>query len=149
MTVVMCILCNAVCVLAHRTTFCIYTHIYPLLYSGFAENLSAELNYLHHLRANTLERVMVQLDLCSVGDLVEKHALSTALSRQYCQEILTNYVKLINLEEMQTKVDIAQYDLHYLKLVAVVKPAVPVPQSLVSNKRTMGSDSKRLMVAKV
>jgi len=68
-----------------------------------------------------MSQVMVKMELCSVGDLVEKHSLSAALSHQYCQDILSNHVKLINLEEIQTKIDIAQYDMHHVKLAAVPK----------------------------
>jgi hypothetical protein len=83
---------------------------------GHADRLAKAINYVRHLRANTLEQVITALELCTVGDLLERHSLSAALSRQYSRDILTNHIKLINLEEIQTKIDIAQYDLHYASL---------------------------------
>ena len=80
------------------------------------EVLAQEINYLSHLRANTLENVVKQMNLCLVSDLVESHTLSAALSYQYSADILSNHVKLISLEEIQTKIDIAQYDMHYISL---------------------------------
>jgi hypothetical protein len=83
---------------------------------GHADRLAKAINYVRHVRANTLEQVITALELCTVGDLLERHSLSAALSRQYSRDILTNHIKLINLEEIQTKIDIAQYDLHYASL---------------------------------
>jgi hypothetical protein len=83
---------------------------------GHADRLAKAINYVRHLRANTLEQVITALELWTVGDLLERHSLSAALSRQYSRDILTNHIKLINLEEIQTKIDIAQYDLHYASL---------------------------------
>ena len=118
--------------------------------AGFAEQLAQELHYLHHLRANTLEQVMHKLELCTIGDLVDKHSLSSALSYQYCQDILSNHVKLVNLEEIQTKIDIAQFDLHYVRLTASIKPAAPnVPtnapgsQLLIAKLKIRGSSENR------
>lgn len=90
--------------------------------AGYADHLAQELQYVRHLRGNTLQTVLDKLELCTVGDLIEKHSLSAALSYQYCQDLLSNHIKLINLEEIQMKIDIAQYDLHYVKLTATKKP---------------------------
>ncbi len=118
--------------------------------AGFAEQLAQELHYLHHLRANTLEHVMQKLELCTIGDLIDKHSLSSALSYQYCQDILSNHVKLVNLEEIQTKIDIAQFDLHYVRLTAKIKPSAPnVPanapgsQLLIAKLKIRGSSENR------
>lgn len=88
---------------------------------GFADRLAQDLQYVRHLRGDTLDHVMTQLGLCTVGDLVDRHSLSAALSYQYCEDILSNHMKLTNLEEIQTKIDIAQYDLHYVTLRAEKK----------------------------
>jgi hypothetical protein len=88
---------------------------------GFADKLARDLQYVLHLRGNTLETVMAKLGLCTVGDLIERHSLSAALSHQYCEDILSNHMKLTNLEEIQTKIDIAQYDMHYVRLRATRK----------------------------
>lgn len=108
---------------------------------GYAENLAHDLQYVHHLRANTLEQVISALELCTVGDLLERHSLSAALSHQYCQDILTNHAKLMNLEELQTKLDIAQYDLHYVSLRAELMD--PTSMIVRVKMRIRGSSENR------
>lgn len=125
------------------------THPALIAVMGYSEQMALDLEYVQHLRNNTLEHVITALQLCTVSDLIDRQSFSAKLSHQYCQDILNNHAKLIQLEEIQTKVDVAQYDLHYVSLKAEIAPVtsaqklVVTPACMIAKFKIQGSSENR------
>lgn len=105
---------------------------HPRLKQGiqYAIVLAKQMEYLQHLRNNSLDQIMIGMGLHGISDIIDNNNnnsdSSNCVEEDYCngafdrsghyQEILMNQLKLIHLEEIHSMTDVGQYDLHYLKI---------------------------------
>jgi len=75
------------------------------------EQLATNINYIECIRCNMLEHLMKVLEFNNISDLIEKH-LHSYMTPLFNLESLQTQLKLIDVEEIHRKFDIAHYDLH-------------------------------------
>ena len=103
--------------------------------------LEIQTQYLLHYRQHSLDQVMLIMELNNLCDVLEHHSATMASFAQ-CRQLLENYTKLVLLEEIQMKMDIAQYDLHFVKLEGKYLNHVPGLGMIVKIK-IQGSNESR------
>lgn len=75
------------------------------------DQLATTINYIECIRCNILEHLMKVLEFNNISDLIEKH-LHSYMTPLFNLESLQTQLKLIDVEEIHRKFDIAHYDLH-------------------------------------
>lgn len=75
------------------------------------DQLATTINYIECIRCNMLEHLMKVLEFNNISDLIEKH-LHSYMTPLFNLESLQTQLKLIDVEEIHRKFDIAHYDLH-------------------------------------